>query len=321
MPLPKGDKNQRPSPVAHADDYAARNNGRAGARDTMPRGVATPAGWRALKETFRSLAETDVHARMTSVSKTFVGKKFIEDPTGDGMFSKVDARPMLRLDAFDCQTLIETCMAVALTATPSEAVECLRRIRYRGGEALYDARHTDLQNHFLCHNVKLGFLRNITEQLLSKHDERRAASQSVLKEHQVRRVHGKSALPALPRTAATGSLPRGWLTYLPLNRIYATERSRAVPGAVERGGIFINRPLLDRIPSGTVCALVRGRVMHIGIAVQTAEGCRLRHAVRAAAVVREEKVAEYLFMLSRLGLCQGIMLFELCASSTKGAIR
>ena len=113
----------------------------------------------------------------------------------------------------------------------------------------------------------------------------------------------------------------GWLTYLPLNKIFVTERRHAPPGAAEWGGVLLNRLLLDSIPSGSVCALVRGRVIHVGILVQTAAGCRLRHAVRGAAVVREEKTAEYLFMLSRLRLCEGIMCFELGAQPALGRVR
>lgn len=318
MARPKGGESRGRSPAAHADGPASRNGRRPQARGAGPQGATTPAGWRSLRAIFRSVAETDPHARMAAVSRAFVGKKFIEGPTGEGPSGEVDPRPMLRLDAFDCQTLIETSMAVALTDSPAGAVECLRRIRYRDGEARYESRHADIQNDFLGNNVRLGYLRNVTERLFGTGDAESAASPSGAKRLSARRRPAKPDLPALPRTEATEGLTRRWLTYLPLSRIYAPERSGAVPGALERGGYFINLPLLERIPSGTVCALVRGRIIHVGIVVQTPEGSRLRHAVRAAAVVREEKMVEYLFMLSRLGLCQGIMLFEVGSPAADG---
>lgn len=289
----------------------------------------TPAGWRALQSTFDAVgAAAGACARLSAVSERLVGKKFIENATGDGLLADTDARPMMRLDAFDCQTLIETCMAVALTATPAEAAECLRLIRYRDGEARHDARHTDIQNDFLYHNIRLGTLRNVTARLLDARFAESDAPPSAAKKSPARRARGGEKLPALRRTtttttttAAAKSSPANWLTYLPLNKIFVGDGRLAAAGAAEWGGIFINRPLLDSIPSGSVCALVRGRVIHVGITVQTAAGPRLRHAVRGAAVVREEKMAEYLFMLSRLGLCEGIMCFELGAPPAPGRAR
>jgi hypothetical protein len=70
--------------------------------------------------------------RLDLESARFLGAKYLPDPLGEG--AGLDADPLLREDAFDCVTYVETIMA---RAAPGDVLENKIRVSYLGENADY----------------------------------------------------------------------------------------------------------------------------------------------------------------------------------------
>lgn len=86
----------------------------------------------------------------------FVDYPYIDSPLGEGT-----KKPRLRFDGFDCMTLVETCLALALSESSRDVLLNLDKIRYR--EGIVDFYH---RNHF----VSVDWLPN-NKWLLKPRDE------------------------------------------------------------------------------------------------------------------------------------------------------
>lgn len=110
----------------------------------------------------------DMQQRIIFISGRLVGKPYILTALGDGLQSRFDQGPLYRMDAFDCQTYVDTVVAIALAADLTSFKQCIRRIRYTKGNVDFITR-----NHFTCldwnqSNRREGYIQDITMQI---HDE------------------------------------------------------------------------------------------------------------------------------------------------------
>ena len=103
--------------------------------------------------------EIDLGARIDKISGLMLGRPYVEGSLGGGPESAEEFRAPL--GAFDCVTLIETVLALALGRTSDEFVDFLRRIRYEDGETDWRRR-----NHYMAdwarNNAEEGFVKNLT---------------------------------------------------------------------------------------------------------------------------------------------------------------
>ena len=76
--------------------------------------------------------------RLEYFSKSFIGRPYLASPLGEGR--GIDADPLLRYDAFDCTTYVETVIASALAETDADIVNLLNRIRYTNGRIDFASR-------------------------------------------------------------------------------------------------------------------------------------------------------------------------------------
>jgi hypothetical protein len=103
--------------------------------------------------------ERDLKARLEFVSKRFLGRPYTELPLGGGP----DVSEVLRitLEAFDCVTYFEHVLALACSATVSDFVSAVRRMRYERGEI-----HWVHRNHYMIdwarNNETEGLIKNLT---------------------------------------------------------------------------------------------------------------------------------------------------------------
>ncbi len=76
----------------------------------------------------------------------YLGAQYVLDPLGEGY--GYDADPLIRFDAFDCTTFVETVLA-------GSDVERLKRIRYRGGDVSFENRNHFIETDWLTNNSDL----------------------------------------------------------------------------------------------------------------------------------------------------------------------
>lgn len=85
------------------------------------------------------------HANMNVTGQSFVGAKYISSPLGEGRAPDED--PIIRFDAFDCTTLVETVLA-------GGDVDALQRIRYKDGVIGFETRNHFIESDWLENNAE-----------------------------------------------------------------------------------------------------------------------------------------------------------------------
>lgn len=88
-----------------------------------------------------------------SDGQRFLGTKYINSPLGEEKLPDTD--PLIRFDAFDCTTFVETVLA-------NGEVEKLNRIRYKNGDIDFFNRNHFIESEWLTNNSDI--VQNISQQ-------------------------------------------------------------------------------------------------------------------------------------------------------------
>lgn len=108
------------------------------------------------------LPQNDMPGRITAISAWLLGKPYLLGALGEGENANYDQFPLYRFDAFDCQTYVETVLAIALAKDAPTFKQCMNQIRYHQGLVSFTTR-----NHFTSldwnqNNQNQGLLKDIT---------------------------------------------------------------------------------------------------------------------------------------------------------------
>lgn len=87
------------------------------------------------------------------IGAQYLGVKYVLDPLGEGVAPDPD--PLIRTDAFDCTTFVETVLA-------NGDVDKLTKIRYKDGNPEFLARNHFIETDWLVNNADL--VKNVSEQ-------------------------------------------------------------------------------------------------------------------------------------------------------------
>ncbi len=112
-----------------------------------------------------------VAARLQFISNQFLGKPYLLAALGEGNEGTFDKAPLYRFDSFDCETFVDTVLALALGSNPQQFKQLINKIRYKNGQISYQNR-----NHFTGldwnrNNQKQGFIKDITFSITGVHDK------------------------------------------------------------------------------------------------------------------------------------------------------
>lgn len=201
--------------------------------------------------------------RIAALSQLFLGVPYGDLPLGDG--EGPEPGPRWRVDTVDCQTYVETIMAMANARSLGEAKSILDDIRYKGSPSFSNRNHfTEAQ--WLPSNTEKGYF---TDEVPSI-DGRAPTETLTLRKEQWSKV------PALKRLAEAG-VPDGKYTvrYLPMSELRKRVKS-IVPGTI----LMVVR---ESAPDKVV------RISHMGFVLKGPNGWVVRHAStgREHAVVDE----------------------------------
>jgi hypothetical protein len=178
----------------------------------------------------------------------------------------------------DCQTFVETDLALSLAGTLDEAREWLDRIRYRGRTVAYAKRNHFMVGQWLPHLQGLGILREATERLSGAEITSLDIDYDAINWASIPRRF-------LPEHFAVEHVPTGQFTlpYMSVDQF---------------------AEVAETVPSGTLLLLVRAprplipvRVSHLGFVVRAKRGDRavFRHASREGwGRVVDEDLVRYL---------------------------
>jgi len=230
-------------------------------------------------------------ADLLAGSNMFLGLPYVLGPLGEGQGAEFDRGPLVSYAGLDCTTFVEQAMAFSLGGSEAEALDLLRRIRYRGGNISYENRNHFTELDWLPNNIAAGFLRDITADIAGS--EARTATKLI----------SKRAWYA----AKTEADLDGFDWEAPAARAARAARLRALGAALPDQRASINYVplealprLLNSIPHGTVISIVREDqtdkptlVSHQLLLIDGPRGKILRHAAQGRQVL-DTDAAQYI---------------------------
>lgn len=112
--------------------------------------------------------KTSLAQRIDTISASFLGAKYIGSPLGEG--TGRDADPLIRFDAFDCTTYVETVGSMALTNStdPAVIIKKLNQIRYSDGIPNFLTRNHFTSLDWIPNNVAKGLYVDLTQRIFGK---------------------------------------------------------------------------------------------------------------------------------------------------------
>ncbi|MBI2786689.1 MAG: DUF1460 domain-containing protein [Legionella longbeachae] len=118
-----------------------------------------------------SMPNNSMSERIDWISKQFLGIPYILGSLGEGSKARYDQFPLYRVDAFDCDTYVNTVLSLALANSVASFQQCIKNLRYQNGIVSYVHR-----NHFTGldwnqNNQKHGILKDITLTIKNKSNQ------------------------------------------------------------------------------------------------------------------------------------------------------
>jgi hypothetical protein len=215
--------------------------------------------------------------RIEALSQLFLGTPYVEFPLGEGG-SGPEPQARFRLDGVDCQTFVETVLALANSGSLSQAQALLDDIRYAQLPPTFGHRNHFTEAQWLPSLTQKGYL----------HDEVPAIDVSAPTAHLELSRARWSQVPALSRLAAA-DIPEGRFPIRYLRGAELVRRQKSVePGTVL---LVVREPDPKKVV----------RVSHMGLVVRCGTGRCVRHASSAQRRVVEEELSAY---VERMGAGQ-----------------
>jgi hypothetical protein len=137
---------------------------------TALRGPFQPLGNTQVQDELRRVHRqaASLPRRVEAVSELFLGTPYKLDALGEGPDGEFDRDPLIRFDAFDCTTFVETVMALSLESDLESAARTLQKIRYKDGQIGYATRNHITELDWVPNNVRAGYLRDITSEVAGR---------------------------------------------------------------------------------------------------------------------------------------------------------
>src|SRR3990167_6958307 len=108
---------------------------------------------------------TPLSKRLNQISAYFLNQPYENNSLGEGIHGKYDQFPLYRTDAFDCETYVDTVLAIALSDNLTEFKACINLIRYKNGQVAFMTRNHFTSLDWNTNNQQHGILKDITHQL------------------------------------------------------------------------------------------------------------------------------------------------------------
>jgi hypothetical protein len=124
-----------------------------------------------LYHTLNNNSKSDMALRLDITSASFLEKPYVLWALGEGPGAGFDQSPLYRTDSFDCETYVDTVLALALAENQPVFKQCINQIRYAEGRVDFLTR-----NHFISldwnkNNQRAGFIKDITTSIKGKNNQ------------------------------------------------------------------------------------------------------------------------------------------------------
>ncbi len=261
-------------------------------------------------------------SRINAISAQFLGKPYLLGALGEGPTGQYDQMPLYRFDAFDCETYVDTILALALAHNQNQFKQCINQVRYLNGQVSFLYR-----NHFTCldwnkNNQRQGFVKDITQTIRDKQQQpvvkfaRALIDKKSWYQHmsihriqlnQADKIERAKRLIALKKHHRQFSTTLSVIPYIPLSVLFDAKGEA-------------NLYLFDQIPNGAIIEIVRPNwdlsekigshlnVSHLGFAIRKNSTLLFREASIEKQQVVDVPLIDYLRSAQKSPTIKGINL-------------
>jgi hypothetical protein len=103
--------------------------------------------------------------RVVAISEPFLDKPYQLEPLGEGPNGQFNQEPLSRFDAFDCETYVDTVLALASSKNDAGFQQNIIAIRYADAQPNFFTRNHFPEGDWLPNNERKGYLKDITAQI------------------------------------------------------------------------------------------------------------------------------------------------------------
>ncbi|MDF1677174.1 MAG: DUF1460 domain-containing protein [Legionellaceae bacterium] len=251
---------------------------------------------------------TPMPTRLNQISRAFLHKPYKSNALGEGANATYDQGPLYRVDAFDCETYVDTVVAIALASNMNSFTQCIKQIRYKNGQVDFVTRNHFASLDWNLNNEKAGILKDITQSLVDPHNQpvAKMATTTInkplwyakLPENRIRLPNTsakaqKKQHEALKHEGARLKATTVSTPYIPLTTLF-DEKGRP------------NHALFHQIPNGAIIEIVRPdwqlkekvgsnlNISHMGFVFRKNGQLRFRHASTIKKKVSDMSLIHYL---------------------------
>jgi hypothetical protein len=276
-----------------------------------------------ISSVYQKLAQNPIPTisqRIIMFSGLFLGKPYALTALGEGPAGDYDQFPLYRCDAFDCETYVDTVLALALSHHFNQFKRRINELRYRHADVRFTQRNHFTDLDWNQNNQQQGFLKDITRSIYDKHQQPIFKQSRVLidkpswyqhmKPNVVRiaRVNDMTRTKKLTELKEEGSklpLTVSTLPYLPLTALF-NKQGQA------------NKEIFQQIPNAAIIEIVRPNwnlckeigthlnVSHLGFAIWKDKTLFFRQASSTAGAVVDSPLIDYLRAARKSPTIKGI---------------
>jgi Protein of unknown function (DUF1460) len=257
--------------------------------------------------------------RLEYISEAWLNKPYLLFALGEGQNAEFDQHPLYRTDAFDCETFVDTVLALTLSQDLDEFKLTMNKIRYQNGQVDFLQRNHFTGLQWNTSNQQQGFIQDITPSI----------------------THNKKRIYLISQTSINKG---GWYNNLSANRIYlpnSTDEQKAIQyeklkslGRSQETAIsevtylpltklfdaqgHIHHDILNQIPNGAIMEIVRPQwniekqigtqldISHLGFLIYKKNTIYFRNASSRHQKVIDQKLEDYLVKCLKSPTIKGI---------------
>ncbi len=262
----------------------------------------------ALYHKLDNMPNVTMSKRIDWISKQFLGVPYVLGSLGEGPTGRYDQFPLYRVDAFDCDTYVNTVISLALSNSLPSFQQCIKQMRYINGKVSYIERMHFTGLDWNQTHQQEGIFKDITFTIKDK--KNRPIAQYAIAEINKPNWYAHKTLDEIRLQTTTKHTTKNRLTELKTKGAtlkVATEKVPYLPLSVlfpKEGQPDMS--LFNQIPNGAIIEIVRPNwdlreqigtalnISHLGFAVRDKDQLYFREASSEYGKVVDVPLVDYL---------------------------
>lgn len=254
--------------------------------------------------------------RLEIQSSALLNTPYHSGALGEGEAGEYDKNPLYRFDCFDCETYVDTVMALALAKNFSDFKNKINRIRYKRANVNFMQRNHFPSADWIPNNIKNGYIQELTPIIAGK--------KTKISKAFINRCRWYQHLTMDRIQIPTLSDQEKALRLIQLKQEGKWLQTEVVSIAyIPVLELLHNSPLTQRIPSGSLIFFVGHdpslasrigtamNVLHMGLSIWHDNQLYCRMASSRAGKVIDARLQDYLKTYLPLGILAGVSVWSI----------